>query len=156
LTPVGRYLVSLLDQLGYHARLRTVADTNTSFQPGDSRAKIQGGLLVFVPAYPAAEQFLSPDFSSCQSFVPDSINNPNLPEFCDHEFDATVRNALAADEALSPTATQLWAQADRQLTDQAPFVSLLTPSTVDFVSHRVGNYEYNPEWGALLDQMWVR
>ena len=156
LTPVGRYLVSLLDQLGYHARLRTVAATDTSFQPGDSRAKIQGGLLVFVPAYPAAEQFLSPDFSSCQSFVPDSINNPNLPEFCDHEFDATVRSALAADEALSTTATQLWAQADRQLTDQAPFVSLLTPSTVDFVSHRVGNYEYNPEWGALLDQLWVR
>ena len=35
-------------------------------------------------------------------------------------------------------------------------VSLLTPSTIDFVSHRVGNYEYNPVWGALLDQMWVR
>ena len=54
LTPVGRYLVSLLDQLGYHARLRTVAATDRSFQPGDSRAKIQGGLFGFHPAYPAA------------------------------------------------------------------------------------------------------
>jgi peptide/nickel transport system substrate-binding protein len=156
LSPVGRYLVSLLDQLGYRARQRTVAATDTSFQPGDSRAKIQGGLLVFYPAYPAAEQFFSPDFSSCQSFVPDSVNNPNLPEFCDPGFDATVRSALAADQALSPAATGLWAQADRQLTNQAPVVSLLNPSNVDFVSHRVGNYEYNPVWGALLDQMWVR
>jgi hypothetical protein len=38
----------------------------------------------------------------------------------------------------------------------SPVMSLLTPSNVDFVSHRVGNYEYNPVWGALLDQMWVR
>ena len=26
----------------------------------------------------------------------------------------------------------------------------------DFVSRRVGNYQYNPQWGALLDQMWVK
>jgi peptide/nickel transport system substrate-binding protein len=27
---------------------------------------------------------------------------------------------------------------------------------IDFVSRRVGNYQYNPQWGALLDQLWVR
>ena len=156
LTPVGHYLVSLLDQLGYHARLRTVAATDTSFQPGDSRAKIQGGLYSYEPAYPAASEFLGPQYESCQSFMPDSANNLNWAEFCDPRFDATVRRALAADAATLPAATRLWTQADRQFTDQAPMVSLVTPSTIDFVSHRVGNYEYNPEWGALLDQMWVR
>ena len=156
LAPVGRYLVSLLDQLGYHARLRTVAAADTSFQPGDSRAKIQGGLFSYAPAYPAASEFLGPQYDSCQSFIPDSASNPNWAEFCDPGFDATVRSALAADAALSPAATRLWAQADRQFTDQAPMVSLVTPSTIDFVSRRVGNYEYNPVWGALLDQMWVR
>jgi hypothetical protein len=24
------------------------------------------------------------------------------------------------------------------------------------VSRRVGNYQYNPQWGPLLDQLWVR
>jgi peptide/nickel transport system substrate-binding protein len=27
---------------------------------------------------------------------------------------------------------------------------------VDLVSKRVGNYEYHPQWGALLDQLWVK
>jgi YVTN family beta-propeller protein len=156
LTPAGRYLVSLLDKLGYHARLRTVGATDTSFQPGDSRAKIQGGLFSYGPAYPAASEFLGPQYESCQSFMPNSANNINWAEFCDPEFDATVRGALAADAATSPAAAGLWATADRQFTDQAPMVSLVTPSTIDFVSRRVGNYEYNPEWGALLDQLWVK
>jgi YVTN family beta-propeller protein len=156
LTPVGHYLVSLLSQLGYHARLRTVSATDTSFEPGDSRAKIQGGLFSYAPAYPAASEFLGPQYESCQSFIPNSANNANWAEFCDPGFDATVRGALAADESTSPAAAGLWANADRQFTAQAPMVSLVTPSTIDFVSHRVGNYEYNPEWGALLDQLWVR
>jgi ABC-type transport system substrate-binding protein len=50
----------------------------------------------------------------------------------------------------------MWAQADRTVTDQAPLVPLVTPSQFDFVSHRVGNYQYNPQFGVLLDQLWVR
>jgi hypothetical protein len=25
-----------------------------------------------------------------------------------------------------------------------------------FVSRRVGNYQYSPQWGPLFDQMWVK
>jgi len=35
-------------------------------------------------------------------------------------------------------------------------VQLVTPSTTDFVSRRVGNYQYNPQQGVLIDQLWVR
>jgi hypothetical protein len=35
-------------------------------------------------------------------------------------------------------------------------VNLVTPSITDFISHRVGNYQYNPQLGVLLDQLWVR
>jgi peptide/nickel transport system substrate-binding protein len=156
LTPAGRYLVTLLDRLGYRARLRTVSATDATFTPGDSRAKIQGGLFSYAPAYPAASEFLGPQYDSCQSFVPDSANNVNWAEFCDPRFDSTVRRALAADAATSPAAAGMWSGADKQFTDQAPMVALVTPSTVDFVSHRVANYEYSPVWGALLDQLWVR
>ena len=58
--------------------------------------------------------------------------------------------------ARSPTATALWAKADRQFTDQAPIVPFVTPSITDLVSHRVGNYQYNPQLGVLIDQLWVR
>jgi hypothetical protein len=27
---------------------------------------------------------------------------------------------------------------------------------LDVVSDRAGNYQRNPQWGALLDQLWVR
>jgi hypothetical protein len=26
----------------------------------------------------------------------------------------------------------------------------------DFLSKPVGNYQYNPQWGVLLSQLWVR
>ena len=67
--------------------------------------------------------------------------------------EATILDAFASEQAKSPTATQLWARADREITDQAPFVSFVTPSINDFVSRRVGNYQYNPEFGVLIDQL---
>ena len=39
---------------------------------------------------------------------------------------------------------------------QAPWVPLLSIRHVNFVSKRVGNYQFNPVMFALLDQMWVR
>ncbi len=35
-------------------------------------------------------------------------------------------------------------------------VDAQNPLNVDFVSRRVGNYQHNPQWGVLLDQLWVK
>jgi hypothetical protein len=35
-------------------------------------------------------------------------------------------------------------------------VVMYNPNNLDFVSKRVGNYEYNPQWGLLADQAWVK
>ena len=43
-----------------------------------------------------------------------------------------------------------------QLTDQAVFLPTVTPNEVDLVSRRAGNYQYNPVWGVLVDQLVVR
>jgi hypothetical protein len=32
----------------------------------------------------------------------------------------------------------------------------VTPNATDFVSKRVGNYQFHPLWGLLIDQLWVR
>ena len=42
------------------------------------------------------------------------------------------------------------------IVDQAPYLWLLNPIAVEFVSERVGNYQYSPQWGVLLNQLWVR
>jgi hypothetical protein len=44
----------------------------------------------------------------------------------------------------------------RRRTDDAPWVPLTTQSTIDFVSARVGNYQYRFQQGVLVDQLWVR
>ena len=31
----------------------------------------------------------------------------------------------------------------------------VVPPKMD-ISRRAGNYQYNPVWGALIDQIWVR
>ena len=121
-TAAARYLASLLDRLGYPTRIHTV---NSGVNPtvNDSRARAQAFLMVQVPSYPAASEFLGPEYFSCERFLPHTQSNLNVFEFCDPRFDVTVREALAAEGAGSSTASNLWAKADRQFADEAPVVS---------------------------------
>jgi len=154
-TPAARNLASLLDTLGYPTRVKSFGSTYRLYQEAyDPRVKAQAFNLVTVPSFPAPSQFLGPVFTSCGALAYASQGS-NIYEFCDPTFDATVRSALAAQVAGSPAAA-LWAKADRQFTDQAPTVNLITPSITDLVSPRTGNYQYNPQLGVLLDQLWVR
>ncbi len=154
-TATGRYIVSLLDSLGYSARLKTFAagDISSYARFSDPRTRGQAAFYTAAPGYTAASEFIQFLFS-CQ-FFPGS----NASEFCSPRLDATMRSAFAAEGlegANTPAAAKLWASADQQITDQAPLVPLVTPYTLDFVSPRVGNYQYNSVQGALIDQMWVK
>ena len=153
-TTAGRHLVSLLDRLGYRARVKAFAANDPAFyRCGDPRTRCQLAFSSWAPNYPAASEFIQ-FLAGCQNFaVP---NNSNWSEFCGPQLDADIRAAVAAEAINSPTASHFWAQADRQVTDQALFVPLVTPSIIDFVSHRVGDYQYNPQLGVLIDQLWVR
>ena len=53
-------------------------------------------------------------------------------------------------------AAQIWAKVDREITDLAPWVPFASLRSDDFTSARVGNYQDNPIWGILADQLWVR
>ena len=55
-----------------------------------------------------------------------------------------------------PEATLLWQQIEDDLLAQAPLLPTVNRRNVDFLSKRVGNYQYNPQWGALLSQLWVK
>ncbi len=65
-----------------------------------------------------------------------------------------MRRALASTDPSA--ADTLWVRADRRIVSQAAAVPLVSPGTVQVVSRRVGGYQDNPQWGVLLDQLWLR
>jgi peptide/nickel transport system substrate-binding protein len=76
--------------------------------------------------------------------------------FCDRRIDREIARARTLQASDARAATALWARIDRELTDQAPWLFLYNRKQADFVSSRVGNFQYNLRYGILLDQLWVK
>jgi peptide/nickel transport system substrate-binding protein len=93
---------------------------------------------------------------SCRSFHGDPTDTLNLAGYCDPRADKLARRAQAAQLTNPATARRLWAQVDRIVTNQAPWVPILNEALAGFVSARVGNYQQSPGYADLVDQMWVR
>ena len=98
--------------------------------------------------YPAASDFLNTQLG-CHS-----VNNAG--RFCDPRLERLMQRALNVQTHDPEASDGLWTQIDRDEVDQAPWLPMVTPKVTDFVSRRVGNYQYNPVWGMLIDQLWVR
>lgn len=60
----------------------------------------------------------------------------------------SLHNRAAADA--------LWTAIDHHLTDQAAWAPTVDLRSVELTSKRLHNYQYNPVWGFLADQAWVR
>ena len=87
---------------------------------------------------------------------PQRLPQVQLSGFCDPHADQLASQAQAAQLTDPATARRLWAQVDRLVTDQAPWVPLLNEGSTAFVSARTRNYQESPIYGPLLAQMWVR
>jgi YVTN family beta-propeller protein len=150
----ARFVVPLLDKLGYRASLRLLG---TTYFPhiADSHNHAQLGVTYWAPDYPAARDFLALQYS-CRSFTRNDPANFDWSEFCDSSADRVMQRAERLQSTDPRSANALWARAERLIVDQAPVLPLDNPKNVDFVSRRVGNYQFNPQWGVLLDQLWVR
>jgi ABC-type transport system substrate-binding protein/DNA-binding SARP family transcriptional activator/streptogramin lyase len=152
----GLYLVSVLDQLGYRASLHVSTDWHAYDQLlYDSRQRTQVGWFSWYQDYPEPADFISP-LLTCQSFLPANPANLNAAEFCNPRIDAQVTQALALEARNPSTAAALWARIDQQIINQAPWVPIYNPRALILLSTRVGNYQYDPYWSVLIDQLWVR
>jgi ABC-type transport system substrate-binding protein len=80
----------------------------------------------------------------------------NDSEFCDPRIDTLMRRAAETQIADPALGLAAWAKADRALSNQAPAVFLDNPRTLVLVSKRVGNYQSHPQFGPLIDQLWVK
>jgi peptide/nickel transport system substrate-binding protein len=144
----ARYIASVVDQLGYRGHVLIKGDAfGASIDPHSQFAGYQLGWL---QDFTAASDFVLPLFS-CGALNGSGVN---VSGFCNAQIDRLAAKAGA--EPSAAAAGKAWAGVDRAIVDQAPAVPLYTLRAVDFVSKRVGDYVYNPEYGVLLDQLWVR
>ena len=150
----GLAVVRALRRLGYRAGLKIVSEA--AFQKtvgrGSTRAQVVSG--GWGADYPAASDFVELKLS-CREHRPQSDFNNNIG-FCDPAIDRQIDRALALQVTRPTTGNAVWARIDRELVDRAVWLPTVTPKTSDFVSARVGNYQFHPLWGVLVDQLWVR
>jgi YVTN family beta-propeller protein len=151
----GRYIVSVLRQIGYRASLRITSLGAYYNVLGDSRNHVQAGFFSWYEDYPAPSDFIEP-LLSCGSFLPGNPGNFNDAEFCDPRIDGQASQALAVQAGNAGAAAVHWAAIDREITDAAPWVPLYNPRDLTLLSARVGNYQFHPYWNLLIDQLWVR
>jgi YVTN family beta-propeller protein len=149
----NRVAEKALLSLGYRVAVKPVGGARYYADISDSRKRAQIGFAGWEDVTPAA--FLVQLFS-CRAFLPRNPNNLNVTEFCDPAIDRQMRRAQA-EELSDPVGSRaLWQRIDREVTDASPWVTLIASKDVNFLSKRVGNYQWSPSMGMLIDQLWVR
>jgi YVTN family beta-propeller protein len=139
----GAYVTTLLRRLGYRTRLKTIPFDKYFPVILDPKNKVQIAAFRWFPDFPAASGFINSSIFDCAIF-------------CDKAINRDIARARALQATDDPAANRLWDRIDRELTDQAPWLFLYNSRQADFVSSRVGNFQYNLQYGILLDQLWVK
>jgi peptide/nickel transport system substrate-binding protein len=152
---VARYFTNLLNQLGFKATTRLLSvDDYFGFLPAFPD-KVQMAGFYEQSATRSGSDTIVGTFT-CPDF-PTAIPYQGQPAgFCSRTLDARVRQAIALDETDAVAANALWAQIDQTVVKAAPAVMAFNPTDVTFVSQRVGNYQHNPVYQVMLDQLWVQ
>ena len=145
--PVGRYFRSLLGDLGYRSGLQTFDELFPIYEnaAGEPRPRPQLGLWHW-------EAISTAPYSFLQSLVTCGADF-NLSRFCDPQIDARMERAARAPGS---EAIALWPRVEASLADQAPTVPLVNGNNISLTAEGVGNYQYHPLWGPLVEQLWVR
>ncbi|WP_406636638.1 ABC transporter substrate-binding protein [Amycolatopsis sp. WGS_07] len=152
---MGEYLQTLLTDLGYHATLKPMDEGLQYPFVQNSGNRVEAALTDWSQDYPAPSDFLKV-LTSCTAFVPNSDASPNVGGFCDPAVDARMAEAARLATTDPEAANAVWAEVDRAVTDQAPWVSMYVPKWIDFTSARLGNYRFSAQFGFLPGVAWLR
>jgi peptide/nickel transport system substrate-binding protein len=139
------YLKEVLEQLGYKVSVDNADALDPDFK-GWSRERTQVTINGWAPDYVAPGNFL-------QLFTCDYLDV--VINYCNPEFDAAFKHALELQTTDPAAALVEWEAVDRRGVDLALLAPMFNPGA-DFVSARVGNYQFNPAYAVLFDQMWVQ
>jgi peptide/nickel transport system substrate-binding protein len=153
-------IVHTLDSIGYRAGSHVTPPNGRGFgewnrASSNSRYRVSAVLAGWSADYPNPIDFLDL-LLSCDAVVPGSDTNLNTAQFCHPPLDRLIHEAEAKQVRDPAGGASLWQRADREAMSQAPWAPLLNNVGTDVLSSRTGNYQHNPEWSVLLDQLWVR
>ncbi len=137
------YVASVLRDLGYDATVDTTGENPGKAIFVDKRVQI--GAFTFFADFPAPDTFLG-------QFT---CNGGDASNYCSPDLDALIAQASDLQASDPAAANAKWAEVDRWVVDHAPWVPLVNEGSA-FVSSRLGNYQWNPAIGILLDQAWVQ
>jgi YVTN family beta-propeller protein len=156
---VATYMARVLRQIGYRAQPHIVGTRGNAVyfnRIGTRTDPSQFGWEGWIRDYTSAADFLRPLFA-CSAFVPgDPGATTNESRFCAPRVEAAMRTAERLQLRDSVAASRAWARVDRMIVDRAAAVPYANDLQLTLLSRRVGNYQFNPQWGVLLDQLWVR
>src|SRR5205823_13912662 len=132
----GNYFVSLLNKLGYKATLQALSPSLQYPYVQNSSHKVPMAWSDWYQDYPAASDVLN-ILLGCGSFHPNSNSSPNIAEFCDKGIQAKMDQAGKVGITDPAAGNKIWAQVDKEVTDQAPWVAMFNPKYIDFLSTRL-------------------
>jgi peptide/nickel transport system substrate-binding protein len=144
---VVEYIGSVLRRLGFRVHVGWTTHAGFNRLPSSTQRKIHLLPNAWFADFPAASDFFD-IYIACSGAY-------NRGRFCDPTLDHRMRVASALEVTDPRRASSLWAQIDRRAVDGAVWVPLVNPRVFDFVSARVHNYQHNPLWGFLAQQVWL-
>ena len=143
---VPGYVAGVLRSLGYRVHLHLIPSQNA---PPAMQSRFQlstGG--DWLANYPDPSSYV-PQFLGCGG------SNSN-GYYCNRRLDREMYKAELLELSDLAKANARWASIDHELTDNAAWVPTVNEREVNLVSKRLHNYEFNPVWGFLADQSWLR
>ena len=152
---IGTYMQSVLTDIGYEADVKPISPNIQFTYIQNTNNKVQISITQWYQDYPAASDFLNILFG-CASFTPGSDSSINIAGFCDKEIQAKMDAALALGVTDPDAANVMWSEVDKAVTDKAPMAALFTPKHIDFVSKRLGNFQFNSQFYWMVTQSWVQ
>src|SRR5581483_11545932 len=136
----GRYVVSVLDSLGYKARFRVAKKDPYRIE---DKLHLQAGFSGWAPDFAAEPAAFIPPTLTCGAYNRVNSEIHNTAEFCNRRIDNEITRAESLQTSDPAGASRLWAKIDRDITDQAPWVPFANWLKLEVVSARVRNYQYN-------------
>ena len=105
------------------------------------------------PDYPSSSGYLVPILGCPKAHTGHSVN---FGGFCESATETAIQQALALQPTQPAAAARSWQQVDHAAVDLAAVlpIGILVEDAV--TSDRVGNYQHQPVYGVLLDQLWVK
>jgi peptide/nickel transport system substrate-binding protein len=152
---IGENVQSMLNAIGYKATLKPISGNIQFTYIQNTNNKVQISLTSWYQDYPAASDFLNV-LLGCGSFHEGSDSSINISGFCDEKIDAMMQDALETEQTSMDEANKKWAEVDHAVMEAAPTAPIFTPKLIDFVSERVGNYQFSKQFYMLVSQLWVQ